>query len=129
MSLIAGVNKQLYLNKFETANIIFVDTKQLLLTMIRKIAFQYNTKVNLNIDFENVKNGPLSIGQFNLSNSNDVYIIDFTKLPVFDINDGLKNILTSMHITKIFFCAESSYNTLIKFYNIQPKNLICLHFF
>jgi exonuclease 3'-5' domain-containing protein 1 len=121
-------NKQLEPLNFKCA---FIQNEKSLDAMTEKILSE--TRKNekcLNVDFEGVdlcRHGQICLGQFHLSGSDIVYVVDFIAFDPFKAANGkLKQILESKTILKVFYDPRNDSDALANLHNVQMNNVLCL---
>jgi exonuclease 3'-5' domain-containing protein 1 len=110
---------------------MFVNNEDMLNRMTDKILLEAkNDSFALNVDFEGVnlsRDGRICLGQFHISGSSLVYVVDFVDLDPLKAADGkLTKILESGQIQKIFFDPRNDSDALANLHNVHMKNVLCL---
>lgn len=110
----------------------FVDNEEKLEAMLDLFdqRFKSNEETLLNADFEGVnlcRDGVICLGQFHLSESKKVYVVDFISMDPFKVVDGrLKDLLESESIKKVLFDPRNDCDALFNLHKVRLKNAICL---
>jgi exonuclease 3'-5' domain-containing protein 1 len=120
-------NKQLKPLNFKC---ILIQDEDSLDAMTEKIFSETAKGKSVNVDFEGVdlcRHGKICLGQFHISESDLVYVVDFIAFDPFEAADGkLKEILESEDILKIFYDPRNDADALANLHNVHMNNALCL---
>jgi exonuclease 3'-5' domain-containing protein 1 len=105
--------------------ITFIDSEKEMGEMLEQLGM---AKV-VNVDFEGIelgRDGELCLGQFHVANSELVYVVDFAKEGFDPFHCGLKQIMESSSILKVFFDPRADSDCIYAHYKVVMKNVLCL---